>query len=465
MIFFIVKNLLIFINIMTDNIDNNDINLNDIKLDLEENTTENNEIKIVVCGPVDAGKSSLIGVLNNGILDDGRGLSRNKVLKHNHELITGRTSNITVNVYQYKTLDGKICLIKNNKNVKTIGDYFVKNDRTVNLIDLAGHEKYLKTTVFGVLAYYPNYGIVVIGANTGITRLTKEHLGIMLYLDIPFTIVVTKVDIAPKKIYLNLMKRLNELLRSVKKEVFYISKNNGDLEMAKFINKKMYNKKIPIITISNKTGLNINNLHYLINNIPIVKKDNKLNYINIDSTFFVKGIGLIVCGTSFGKFKIKNKYYIGPYNGKYYQISIRSIHNSLQENVTESEDNKYCSFAIKFTNPKEILERKQIIKGMVIIDNVENTKYTSSTFHAKVKILHHSTLIKTGYSPLVHIGSIRQCAKLSMLEDNKLLKTGQTALIEFKFLYRPEFIKEGERIFFRDGATKGVGKVVKVIND
>ena len=44
----------------------------------------NNKIKeectIAVCGPVDAGKSSLIGVLTSGELDDGRGFARNKVL-------------------------------------------------------------------------------------------------------------------------------------------------------------------------------------------------------------------------------------------------------------------------------------------------------------------------------------------------------------------------------------------------
>ena len=61
-----------------------------------------NESVIAVCGPVDAGKSSLIGVLTSGELDDGRGKSRNKILKHKHELETGRTSNITFNPLKYK---------------------------------------------------------------------------------------------------------------------------------------------------------------------------------------------------------------------------------------------------------------------------------------------------------------------------------------------------------------------------
>ena len=48
--------------------------------------------------------------------------------------------------------------------------------KIIQLIDLAGHEKYLKTTVFGVTGLFPDYGFVVIGAITGITRLTKNIL-------------------------------------------------------------------------------------------------------------------------------------------------------------------------------------------------------------------------------------------------------------------------------------------------
>lgn len=429
---------------------------------------EKDELKVVVCGPVDAGKSSLIGVLNNGVLDDGRGSSRNTVLKHHHEISSGRTSNISVNVYEYKNNNNKLNLVKNNKIVKTMEkDYLVKN-RVVNLIDLAGHEKYLKTTVYGMLAYYPNYGIVVIGANTGITKLTKEHLGIMLYLNIPFSIVVTKVDVTPKNVYLDLMRKLTKLLKGIKKNLHFVNKNSGDSDMKKYIDslrEEKENNIIPIITVSNKTGINIDNLHYMLSNVKIKKKDNKLNYVNIDAKYNVPGIGLVVCGTSFGSFELKKKYYIGPYNGKFYQITIRSIHNCLRENVDKSEDNKYYSYAIKFTNQKETLEKKHIKKGMIILEDLDNSnKFTSRKFRAKIKILHHSTLIRNGYSPLIHIGGIRQSACINVL-DNKNMRTGETAIVEFRFLHRPEFVLEGETIFFRDGLTKGVGEVLSVIKE
>ena len=45
-------------------------------------------------GNVDSGKSTLVGVLTKGILDDGRGSSRSKVFNYPHENLTGRTSSI-----------------------------------------------------------------------------------------------------------------------------------------------------------------------------------------------------------------------------------------------------------------------------------------------------------------------------------------------------------------------------------
>ena len=45
-------------------------------------------------GNVDAGKSTLLGVLTHGVLDDGRGIARQKLFRHKHEVETGRTSSV-----------------------------------------------------------------------------------------------------------------------------------------------------------------------------------------------------------------------------------------------------------------------------------------------------------------------------------------------------------------------------------
>lgn len=40
--------------------------------------------------------------------------------------------------------------------------------KMITFIDLAGHHKYLKTTIFGLTSYCPDFAMLVVGANTGI---------------------------------------------------------------------------------------------------------------------------------------------------------------------------------------------------------------------------------------------------------------------------------------------------------
>jgi len=49
---------------------------------------------VAVVGNVDAGKSTLLGVLTHGELDNGRGTARLKLFRHKHEIETGRTSSV-----------------------------------------------------------------------------------------------------------------------------------------------------------------------------------------------------------------------------------------------------------------------------------------------------------------------------------------------------------------------------------
>lgn len=53
------------------------------------------DIRIAVCGNVDSGKSTMIGVLVTGEKDNGRGAARLNVFAHKHEIETGRTSCIS----------------------------------------------------------------------------------------------------------------------------------------------------------------------------------------------------------------------------------------------------------------------------------------------------------------------------------------------------------------------------------
>ena len=105
-------------------------------------------IRIAVVGNVDAGKSTLIGTLVSSSLDDGRGKSRTSIMKHRHEIESGRTSTATTHLMGFRSSGQPIAgrdQIRANKR-KGEDEIARESYRVITLMDLAGHEKYLKTT-------------------------------------------------------------------------------------------------------------------------------------------------------------------------------------------------------------------------------------------------------------------------------------------------------------------------------
>lgn len=123
----------------------------------------------------------------------------------------------------------------------------------VTFLDLCGHEKYLKTTMFGLVGLMPDYSMIVVGANMGVSRMTREHLGISLALGVPIFFVVTKVDIAPQNVYDETIATLLKILKSPQaaKTPVLVGDNDDVTVLAKSISSK---KTCPIFTISNVTG-------------------------------------------------------------------------------------------------------------------------------------------------------------------------------------------------------------------
>jgi hypothetical protein len=74
------------------------------------------------------------------------------------------------------------------------------HSRLSNKLAVAGHERYLRTTVFGLLSSSPNYCLLMVAANNGLIGMSKEHLGIALALNVPVMVVITKIDICPPQI-------------------------------------------------------------------------------------------------------------------------------------------------------------------------------------------------------------------------------------------------------------------------
>lgn len=58
--------------------------------------------------------------------------------------------------------------------------------------DLAGHERYLKTTLYGLTSGAPSLVLLMVGANAGLIGMSKEHLAIALALNVPVAVCITK---------------------------------------------------------------------------------------------------------------------------------------------------------------------------------------------------------------------------------------------------------------------------------
>ena len=137
------------------------------------------DLRIALCGNVDSGKSTLTGVLATGELDNGRGSTRQSVFRHRHEIDTGRTSSISQQLLGFDAAGTIVNYNPDgspNHHILTNQSIVERSSKVVTLFDLAGHEKYLKTTVFGMTGCTPDYAALVLSANNGIQRMTKVCL-------------------------------------------------------------------------------------------------------------------------------------------------------------------------------------------------------------------------------------------------------------------------------------------------
>jgi GTPase len=109
-------------------------------------------IRIAVVGNVDAGKSTLIGTLTTSSLDDGRGRSRTSIMKHRHEIESGRTSTASTHLMGFRSTGEPIAGKDQVRAKRKTEDEVARESyRVITLMDLAGHEKYLKTTYVKML--------------------------------------------------------------------------------------------------------------------------------------------------------------------------------------------------------------------------------------------------------------------------------------------------------------------------
>jgi elongation factor 1-alpha len=413
--------------------------------------------RFIVLGNVDAGKSSFISVMTNKILDDGNGAARQKCASGKDELDTGRTS-------------------KHKPN------YLVAGNEILTLIDLCGHEKYLKTTIYGITALYPHFAILTVGANMGLNGMADEHIRLLIARRIPFMIIITKVDdICPDHVLQKTMDSLNTRLNLYKKKALHVE----DLSTIPQIFQEAvvsFDEQsapiVPIVKISNKTGLNIDEVRqalcqiksrtYLESHNIIPKKIITTTYPGVfypDTIFNVKGVGLVLSGTNkYAPITLGQKLFLGPVSGEYLVFTVKSIHNSVRENVSSLSEDEAGSIGIRFTSAaKHSYTRSMFKKGQVAVADLDFAKkHTTRKFNAVIRLPNHGTTIKHGYQSTIHCRTTRQAARLLTDDPEKSIPVpfGKNVNVTFQFLKRQEFILPETSFIFRDGKTKGFGRVL-----
>ncbi|KAJ5893439.1 GTP-binding protein 1 [Penicillium taxi] len=420
-----------------------------------KNMEEMAELRIAVVGNVDAGKSTMLGVLVKGALDDGRGLARVNLFRHPHEVESGRTSSVGSEIMGF---DSHGDIVGHHQGRKLPWeDICERSAKVITFYDLAGHERYLHTTVFGMMGHSPNYCILMVAANNGMIGMSREHLGITLSLSVPVMVIITKIDICPPNVLKETIDQLKKILKSPgarKIPVFVKDKEETILTASQFVSQRI----CPIFQVSNVTGENLDLVRTFLNVLPHrgqYNQDGPFEFL-VNDIFSVPHVGTVVAGVvKSGVIHTGDQVIVGPDSlGHFKPTLIKSIERKRTA-VNIGVAGQSVSFALRR------VQRKEVRKGMVVLNKVENPPKVYREFIAEVLILSHATTITEKYQAMVHVGAVSQTCRVIGI-DRPFLRTGDRALVAFQFIVRPEFITIGDKVLFREGKTKGLGTVKSI---
>lgn len=433
------------------------------------------------------GKSTLIGTLKSGMLDNGRGQARLMIAKHQHEIKSGRTSSVTTHMIGYKENGKPVKPIVSGKqstavsSTATVPKIQLRSDKeiaaeannVVSLVDLAGHEKYLKTTISGISSKMVDYALVLVNANHGPNHMTRHHIGLAVSFGIPIVIVLTKIDNCPQHVLKSSKEETANIIRSsaVQKKPWPI-RNVNDVNI---VTDKLH-AIVPILEVSSVNGEGIEVIHTLLSTLPKRRRhQSKMGRsleILIDGTMNVTGVGTIVSGfVNAGKVYTNETVWVGPLNdGSYMKTAIKSAQISGVP-VTKVVSGNIVGLALALSRDQKRLLRT----GMVILDAPSPA---TRIFQAEMIMIKGSgvdgTTIKEGYETMVHILHLKQHVRVENIElldstnsadDVVVVRPGNRAKITFRFLKRQEFIRNGMRILFRDGHVRGVGIITATLKE
>ncbi|XP_045082454.1 GTP-binding protein 2-like isoform X1 [Coregonus clupeaformis] len=418
------------------------------------------DLRVAVLGNVDSGKSTLLGVLTQGELDNGRGRARLNLFRHLHEIQTGRTSSISFEILGFNS-KGEVV---NYSDSRTAEEICESSSKMITFIDLAGHHKYLKTTIFGLTSYCPDFAMLVVSANTGIAGTTREHLGLAMALKVPIFIVVSKVDLCAKGTVERTVRQLEYVLKLPgcnKVPMVVASPDDAVTAAQQFAQSSSIT---PIFTLSSVSGESLDLLKVFFNILPPLSNSKEqeelmqqLTEFQVDEIYTVPDVGTVVGGTLYsGVCREGERLVVGPTDeGRFLRLKVGSIHRNRSA-CRVLRAGQAATLALGN------FDRSLLRKGMVMVSTKMNPTICWQ-FEAAIVLLFHAKTFRRGFQVTVHVGNVRQTATVECLHGKEELRTGERAVVCFRFIKHPEYLRMGAKLLFREGVTKGIGHVTSLL--
>ena len=323
-------------------------------------------------------------------------------------------------------------LTEEQKRGMTIDIGFAFLDENITLIDVPGHEKFVKNMMAGVSGV--DVALLVIAADDGVMPQTKEHFEILNLLNIPVGVIaINKIDLADED-WLDLV----------------------ELDISELV-QGSFMENAPILKVSAETGDGVEELKATLLDICTSvpeKQDRGIFRLHVDRVFSMKGYGTVVTGTvNSGSLKAGDTVEILPGEIKTKVRGLQSHGHDVQ--MVKTGDRAAINL--------QGVEKKQITRGSQIAE----PGYIQSINEVGVKL----QLLGSSRKPIVqnqririHLGTQEVMARVALTKGKSLQPgDGCPALLR---LEHPMVATRGDKFIIRSFSpvvTIGGGEILEVL--
>lgn len=441
------------------------------------------DLRVVLLGDHDVGKSTLVGVLTQGTLDDGFGSGRQSAFNHKHELQSGKTSSISERSFRVEWEDDST----EEKERKDLASFAAKHvahglqaetqngqenvPRLVTLVDVAGDPKYSKTTLYGVTCQLPHMICVVASVERPASDLARHIELCRSIFDAPYFIVLTKCDLLQMDVELHAyLDDVSSILSAHHQDVCVVDDASLPSVIDGAICISPAQSHVPVLPISLVNGEGLPVLRRFLQTVP-VKKQRTVGpaEVLVTAAFTHENSSPVLCGTVYqGCVTPGSTMLLGPgKDGSFSAVRVESIQIE-GEVVRGVPAGMTASFAIAFTTPDAAKSTESAVdltrKGLVLVHpDVYRPPVWEFTCEMSVIGSKSSNGVREGQEPIVHCRNVRQAAKVLAIDEHSALKRGCHGVVRLRFLFNPEVVSTGDRIVLRTSQhIRACGEVVAV---